>query len=158
MPLHHQIEYAGSVRRLMAFVVDSLIISAISSALILGLFGFENLQQVSEASLSAQPDWGLVFLEYGLPALWVIGFWIAWQATPGKLLFDCQLVDARSLERPRMSQLVIRYLGYFASALPLGLGFAWALIDRRNQAWHDKLADTLVIMQDESLNPAGVWK
>jgi uncharacterized RDD family membrane protein YckC len=29
--------------------------------------------------------------------------------------------------------------------LPLGLGFYWALVDKNNQAWHDKIAGTRVI-------------
>ena len=40
----------------------------------------------------------------------------------------------------------IRFLiGYPVSLLPLGLGFYWALVDKNNQAWHDKIAGTLVI-------------
>jgi uncharacterized RDD family membrane protein YckC len=29
--------------------------------------------------------------------------------------------------------------------LPLGLGFLWIAFDKRKQAWHDKLAGTVVI-------------
>jgi len=36
-------------------------------------------------------------------------------------------------------------LGYFLSAILFGLGYLWALIDRRKQAWHDKLFDTIVV-------------
>jgi uncharacterized RDD family membrane protein YckC len=32
-----------------------------------------------------------------------------------------------------------------ASALPLGLGFAWAAWDPRGQAWHDRIAGTVVV-------------
>jgi uncharacterized RDD family membrane protein YckC len=32
-----------------------------------------------------------------------------------------------------------------ASALPLGLGFAWAARDPRGQAWHDRIAGTVVV-------------
>jgi uncharacterized RDD family membrane protein YckC len=40
---------------------------------------------------------------------------------------------------------VVRWFGIFLSALPLGLGFLWVLIDDRRQGWHDKLAHTCVI-------------
>src|SRR5262249_36611110 len=41
---------------------------------------------------------------------------------------------------------VIRHiLGYLLAMLPLGLGFAWALWDGRQQGWHDKLARTIVV-------------
>jgi uncharacterized RDD family membrane protein YckC len=31
----------------------------------------------------------------------------------------------------------------------LGLGFLWVIFDKRNQAWHDKMANTLVVHDDE---------
>ena len=39
---------------------------------------------------------------------------------------------------------VIRGLGLILSALPLGLGFAWAIWDKEKRTWHDKMADTVV--------------
>jgi uncharacterized RDD family membrane protein YckC len=39
----------------------------------------------------------------------------------------------------------IRALGCFLSLLPLGLGFLWIAFDRDRQAWHDKVAGTVVI-------------
>ena len=37
------------------------------------------------------------------------------------------------------------WVGYLLSAAPLGLGFFWALIDKQKRAWHDIIADTLVV-------------
>ncbi len=39
---------------------------------------------------------------------------------------------------------VLRYIGYFLSALPLDFGFLWIAFDARKQGWHDKLASTVV--------------
>ena len=40
----------------------------------------------------------------------------------------------------------LRHLvGYPLAILSLGLGFLWALWDARQQGWHDKLADTVVV-------------
>lgn len=36
-------------------------------------------------------------------------------------------------------------LGKLISAIPLGLGFLWFLWDKKNQAWHDKIAGTVVV-------------
>ena len=44
-----------------------------------------------------------------------------------------------------LTQLVIRYLGYFVSTIPLGLGLLWVGFDRRKQGWHDKMANTVVV-------------
>jgi uncharacterized RDD family membrane protein YckC len=39
----------------------------------------------------------------------------------------------------------LRFAGYFLSALPLGVGFLWVILDKKHDAWHDKLADTRVV-------------
>ena len=36
-------------------------------------------------------------------------------------------------------------VGKFASAIVFGLGYLWAIWDPRKQAWHDKIAGTIVI-------------
>lgn len=56
---------------------------------------------------------------------------------------------AASLDAPTSGQLLVRYIAYLASALPLGLGFLWVAVDRRKQAFHDKLARTVVVEDDD---------
>ena len=64
--------------------------------------------------------------------------------TIGKMLLGVRVVrtDGSSVSYPRA---LGRAFGYYVSSLLFSLGFIWAAFDRRNQAWHDKLADTLVI-------------
>ena len=31
------------------------------------------------------------------------------------------------------------------TALPLGLGYLWAIWDKQKQGWHDKMAGTVVV-------------
>jgi len=40
----------------------------------------------------------------------------------------------------------LRWVSYFISALPLYIGFVWAAFDGKKQAWHDKIAGTVVIL------------
>ena len=40
---------------------------------------------------------------------------------------------------------MIRYLGYYVSAIPFGLGLLWVAFDPRKQGWHDKMAGTVVV-------------
>ncbi len=40
---------------------------------------------------------------------------------------------------------IIRALGCFLSLVVAGLGFIWIAIDREHQAWHDKIAGTIVV-------------
>lgn len=48
---------------------------------------------------------------------------------------------------------ILRLLGYVSSAMPLMLGYLWAIWDRDGQAWHDKLAGTIVIPEDYKFVP-----
>ena len=45
---------------------------------------------------------------------------------------------------------MLRYLAYLLSAIPLGLGCLWVLMNDRLQGWHDKLAGTYVIYDSRS--------
>ena len=43
------------------------------------------------------------------------------------------------------STAIIRALGCFLSLVVVGLGFIWIAVDREHQAWHDKIAGTVVV-------------
>ncbi|MBI1987435.1 MAG: RDD family protein [Nitrospinae bacterium] len=66
--------------------------------------------------------------------------------TLGKLLLGIRVVGVKE-DKVSSLQAFGRTMGYLLSALPLGLGFLWVLIDDRRQGWHDKLAGTFVIRQ-----------
>ena len=148
---HYQIHYAGFWRRLLAFMLDTIMFSLVTTGLAIVVIGIDQVMQMQAISVNSTIDWSVVILDQVIPAVLTIAFWIAWKATPGKLLVDCQILDADTFQKASFSQLVQRYLCYIISALPLGLGFLWIAINKRNQGWHDKLSNTVVIMQDESL-------
>lgn len=85
-------------------------------------------------------------------AVLVIG-WARYGTTPGKLLLELRVVDARTGERAGWIRALIRCVGYAVSLLPLGLGFVWAAFDRNGQALHDKLAGTRVVRVRETVLP-----
>jgi uncharacterized RDD family membrane protein YckC len=86
-----------------------------------------------------------VAINYLLPAAVVIAFWIYKGATPGKMAMSARIVDADTGAPLTTSAAVIRYLGYFVSLLPLGVGYFWVAFDRRKQGWHDKMANSVVV-------------
>jgi uncharacterized RDD family membrane protein YckC len=51
----------------------------------------------------------------------------------------------KTVNKPTVKQSVIRYLAYYVSLIPLGLGFFWIAWDDKKQGWHDKIAGTIVI-------------
>lgn len=86
-----------------------------------------------------------VLEQFLIPAMLTFGFWMTKQATPGKIVVGVKILDAETGEAPTVIQWAIRYLGYIVSTIPLGLGLIWAGFDDRKQAWHDKLAGTVVV-------------
>ena len=79
--------------------------------------------------------WGMYF----------IGFTAACGQTPGKRILGLHVVNESGAPVDWDAASIRFFIGYPVSLLPLGLGFYWALMDKNNQAWHDKIAGTLVI-------------
>jgi uncharacterized RDD family membrane protein YckC len=150
-------EYAGFGRRLAASFLDLLWMGTIVAVLIYLSYGDDYLEYLKNISDTPhgweQLRWQDFAISDGLPALLTIFCWLKYGATPGKLLFDCDIIDARSGKRLTFGQALLRYISYLLSALPLGLGFLWILWDKRKQGWHDKIAGTVVVIHDESTVP-----
>jgi uncharacterized RDD family membrane protein YckC len=123
-------DYAGFGQRLLAALIDGLIFFVVSAPISIVFF---------EAS-AVMPL---------LAALTVIGFWRYCGATPGKLAVAVRIVDARTGQPVGTGRLALRLLCYLVSALPLYLGFLWIAFDRRKQGWHDKIAKTVVIHEND---------
>jgi len=140
---------AGFWRRGAALGVDAMWLFCAGGALTWLLFGtaLPFGPATSVTAMAAQAVHKL------LPAAVFIVGWARWGCTPGKLLLELRVVDARTGERPGWVQSGIRYIGYLVSALPLGLGFLWAAFDRNGAALHDKLAGTRVVRIDERVLP-----
>ena len=70
--------------------------------------------------------------------------WKAKGTTIGGIVFDLRVarLDSRPLDWPTVC---VRALGCILSLCALGLGFIWIAVDAGRQAWHDKLAGTIVV-------------
>jgi len=79
----------------------------------------------------------------------VLLFWRFYGATPGKIAVAVKIVDAETGAPATIGRLAVRLIGYLVSALPFYLGFVWIAFDRRKQGWHDKIAGTVVILDDD---------
>ena len=101
------------------------------------------LQALSPANLFM--GWGDFFISVVLPAIIIVAFWHKLRATPGKMLISAVVVDAGTGEPLSTRQSVIRFLGYYVSALAMGLGYFWVAFDPRKQGWHDKMAGSVVV-------------
>lgn len=79
----------------------------------------------------------------------VLLFWFKKQSTPGKMIFKMKIVDYKSKRTPTKLQLVIRFLSYIISTIPLFLGFIWIAFNKDNRGWHDFIAGTQVIREQK---------
>ncbi|HQU14538.1 MAG: hypothetical protein B7Z66_02735 [Chromatiales bacterium 21-64-14] len=143
--------YAGFWRRVAATLIDVLMLALLSGTLLYLLRGPAYLQEIaSDADPLGVHGWQNVVINYVLPLVLTVFMWVRFLGTPGKLLLGCQVVDARTRARLGIRQATVRYFAYLASILPFGLGFLWIGWDRRKQGFHDKIAGSVVIREDES--------
>ena len=139
-------EYAGFGRRAIASIIDTIIFSIVSGILFLLINGNSNMIIVGangEVQFFKSSGW----YEQVLYLVVTIAMWMKFLGTPGKLLMGCHVVDANTKQPLSLSQALVRYVGYFVSLIPFGLGFFWILWDKRKQGFHDKLAKSVVIVE-----------
>jgi uncharacterized RDD family membrane protein YckC len=89
-----------------------------------------------------------------LPVLAVYGavMWKLRGSTIGGIVFDLRVVrlDGREID---WETAIIRALSCFLSLAVAGLGFFWIAFDGARQAWHDKIAGTVVVRVPKVLAP-----
>lgn len=134
--------YAGFLLRFVSTIIDSLLFGAIAAPVLHFYYGFEYWTDKSPDFSRGTPD---TLMTWVFPAVVTVLFWAYRRATPGKMLFNLEVVDAETGGSVSTGRLILRYFSYLLSALPLCLGFIWVMFDKRKQGWHDKIAGTLII-------------
>jgi uncharacterized RDD family membrane protein YckC len=155
-------QYAGFVTRLVAFVIDLVIVAILvvmSNAAV--EFVSTVLIRMHLLRSGSLTDTLVGFVAAGLGVVvfvaYYIGFWLAAGQTPGKRFIGVRIIRTDG-GRVRFGNVLRRFIGYWLSCV-LFLGYLWILVDNQRQAWHDSLAGTLVIYSrptpPELLIPAG---
>jgi uncharacterized RDD family membrane protein YckC len=155
----------GFWKRFVAFLVDSIVVLAVITPLLLFAHGQKDWELLAAhlQNVLAQAQTGAVrdpynspivekfsgpvdfFIQIALPVVALFVFWKYRSATPGKMAISAKIVDARSGAPASSGQLALRFLGYFASILTAGIGFLMIAVDPQKQGLHDKIARTVVI-------------
>lgn len=138
-----KLQYAGFWRRGGAVVIDTVLLLIIQSGIFLSFGLSPNVFDSSQAGSGAYNIAQVVFFVVNI-AFDVI-FWVNFNgATPGKKALGIKVImeNGKPITYPVA---LIRWFAYFISMIPFGLGFFWAGWDKKKQAWHDKLAETVVI-------------
>jgi uncharacterized RDD family membrane protein YckC len=130
------VEYVGFWARLLASLIDLVGVMFVVVPVTVFLLG--------DGWAYAQGG-AAFFVNWVVPGAAYVAFWVFKGATPGKMVIKAEVVDAQTRATPDFWQALTRYVGFFVSVTPLFLGFAWVAFDARKQAWHDKMARTVVI-------------
>jgi uncharacterized RDD family membrane protein YckC len=140
--------YAGLFTRIVAFVIDALVI-AIALAIIpwmgqillnsIGIGSFTTKWMDSIQRLMASGIFAAFFM-YSYYAF----FWYFAGMTIGDAVLGIRIVRTNG-KRVGPFRTLFRLIGYVIALIPFGLGFFWILIDNRRQGWHDKLAGTFAV-------------
>jgi uncharacterized RDD family membrane protein YckC len=136
--------YVGFWNRVLASIIDTLILVVFIGLIAVAFYGKEYLRLSNEGK-TVMFD---LVVQGLLPALAVILLWRYRGATPGKMLISAKIVDAETFGTPSTGKLVGRYFAYIVSCFFM-LGFIWVAFDKRKQGWHDKLAGTVVIYDED---------
>lgn len=139
--------YAGFWIRTLAMLIDSVWTFIVCIPF---LYFFFN--KIADSSLSALEAQVLeLSVNLGITALLVMLFWLWVSATPGKMLLNIEIVDARTHGPITKTQILVRYLAYYLNIIPLFLGFLWVAKDKQKRGFHDLLANTVVIISPKKI-------
>lgn len=133
--------HGGFWKRLLAYLIDWVILIAIS--IIVLLFGIVLLVAGGVPEVWAGPFGNLVGLLVG----WIYYALFEssdWQATPGKRALDMKVVDMEG-RRIGFWRATGRHFGKILSMLALLIGFVMIAFTREKQGLHDIMAGCLVI-------------
>lgn len=131
------------LRRLTAMLYDTLLVIALIAAvngLALGVLvkTTDGEQQILSAQLAQLLTSLSVVFFFSI-------FWVKSGQTLGMQTWRIKLVDFEG-RPPTLGKSILRCLGAFLSAVCLGLGYLWCLVDRNGRYWHDYISGTELIL------------
>lgn len=135
--------YASLGLRLAGLLYDLLMVTAII------LIGALTFLPATGGEAPAPGSWAAHGLQAYLLALVYLFFAVSWTrggGTVGMLAWRLRVVNGRGLS-PTLQQASLRFAAAALSWGLLGLGFAWALVDREHRALHDRLAGTWLVRE-----------
>jgi uncharacterized RDD family membrane protein YckC len=143
------VRFAGHGGRLVAYIVDSIILSVVATvvAIALGVLTAAFASAGSDA-LAVLSGIGIFVALLAVSLGYFPWFWARGGATPGMRLFRLRVVRDADGGPISGGQAILRLIGFWVSSFVLYLGFIWILIDSRRRGWHDLIAGTVVIELD----------
>jgi uncharacterized RDD family membrane protein YckC len=136
--------YAGPVTRLIAFILDSLIVTTGFTVIVAGASFLVELITARQVGVVGRGVWFVVaFVIWAFLYLWLS---IAvFGKTLGKTVMGVRVVRADGSIALHSRQAVIRAITYPLSFAIVGVGLLGVVFGKERRAWHDHLARTAVV-------------
>jgi uncharacterized RDD family membrane protein YckC len=135
------IRYAGFGIRVVAFILDAIVLGVIAAA----LGPLAGTGQVVQTGAGVSVNYQASGFQTLIGLVYFIGFW-AWRGqTPGMMPFNLKVVRADTGEKVDVVRALLRYVGLIISFAVILIGVIWVAFDARKQGWHDKIASTVVV-------------
>jgi uncharacterized RDD family membrane protein YckC len=141
---------AGFLQRFIAFIIDALIVGAVSGILA-KFYGIDTDVAVTtgdEVAKVVTSASGITYsvINFLLQFVYFGYFWSSTGQSLGMKLLGIKVVNRNSGALLSFFMAGLRgSAGYWISGLICGLGYLWALFDSNNEAWHDKLFGSSVV-------------
>ncbi|MFW5692211.1 MAG: RDD family protein [Chloroflexota bacterium] len=123
-------ELASYTERIIALIIDSLIVGAIGGALGAGGGSWFLGGSLIGFLIGAGYQWYFLTRQNG--------------QTFGKMVMNIQVIKTDGTPISD-AEAIFRYIGYLINTPLLMIGWLWAFVDDKRQGFHDKLANTYVI-------------
>ena len=142
----YQVDYAGFWWRVLAYIIDGLIIGLIFFPLGMAV-GVGLVASGADPNSPTMPA-----VNIGLNGIQILATWLyyafcessAWQGTIGKKVCGLRVTDM-SGNRVTFGRATGRYFGMILSGMICSIGFLMVAFTEKKQGLHDMLASTLVL-------------
>lgn len=138
--------YAGLFRRLFAVLYDSFLLIALFFVFFIIATALNQLKAIEPDNIFySLLSFAILF---GMSYLYFAWFWIHGGQTLGMKTWHIQIRNAQiqSIESNiNWKTAAIRFVFAIVSWTAFGLGFLWALFDKKNRCWHDLVSKTVLI-------------
>ena len=141
--------YAGFWIRVVAYIIDSIIVGAVTFGLIkatgvITVLCPEGVTNASDPSCGPTQISPLFYVILLVPVLYYIVLW-AYGGTLGQRVLGMRVVNAATGADLGLARALLRYVGFIIATIPIYIGLIWVGFDPRKQGWHDKIAGSFVV-------------
>jgi uncharacterized RDD family membrane protein YckC len=146
------IKFAPHGGRLLAYILDALIVTAlliglgiVLSILLVGVAATGGRGNPATVGVGVLGGFAFILVLLVVTFGYFPYFWAKSGQTPGMRPFNLYIVRDSDGGKISGAQAFVRLLGMWISAAVFYLGYVWIFIDARRRGWHDLIAGTVVI-------------